>query len=186
MKLRFENTMGDLIAFNRYHCDHSLTIRRALRSQRWVVSFCIFLVFALCGIPISVTFHGPIGGYVFAGIGLVLAAVWFVYYPTYCRRTLDANVRRTYSIAANAAAIGWQELEIGDDMLINRYDGGELRTKWSNIDRIESSEDYLMIYLTSSVHVVPLDGSTEGDPFLFREALERRIAVVPETGIQAV
>jgi YcxB-like protein len=187
MKLHYEVTLDDLVAFNRYHWGRSPTIRRIIRSQQWSIAIFLFSLFALGGAAISFFENDPIPALVFTGIGSVLAAMWFVWFPGHYRNTMDKNVRRLYAEGSKVTAVGWHELELGDEMLIERNECGELRTRYAKIERIETSTNYLFIYLSSVLaHIVPLDDSTEGDPLLFRDALQRRMDGIKETAIQAI
>jgi YcxB-like protein len=185
MKLRYENTMDDLVAFNRYHCSRSPTLRRLIRSQQ------VFVAMLFVAVPLGfligtfVLWEDPVAAIVILGTASILAAAWFSWYPSYYRRCLDRNAKRLYAEGTNHGVVGLHDLELGNDMLIERNDSGESRIRYAKIEKLETSSDHLFIYVTSmSAHIVPLDDSTEGDPMLFRDALQLRMESARETGIQ--
>jgi hypothetical protein len=53
MKIRYRNTVEDLLAFHEYHSAHSPTIQRQVAWQRWGIAVCIFM-----GVPIVARFAG--------------------------------------------------------------------------------------------------------------------------------
>jgi hypothetical protein len=170
VKIRFDVTMDDLIAFNLYHQAHSPIMRR-------------FIVLMSCLIPLSVLVPGG------------LLALWVGFEPEFVIPTvvvtclsvplicifmiprlrplyLGGLVRRMYSEGANKGMLGSHELELREKELICRTSVGEAKVLLGAVEKIVSTDKHAFIYLSAvSGYVVPRDSVSEGDCDAFVEAL---------------
>ena len=180
MILRYENSLDDMIAFNRYHCAHSPTVKKTIyTSMFWV------LVLVLIGsLFISPTeeFSRPIitaGAIVFAGLLIVVLRYNYSV-------TMDRQVRRLYSEGMNKGTICQHELQVDESGLVERTEFNEIRHSWQGIERIAETDEYAFIYISAvAAHVIPKYSVSAGDSdeFLTR-AKDLWLAACPnaETG----
>jgi hypothetical protein len=187
MKLRFENNLNDLVAFNLHYWERSAAAQRAFWYQRWLPSAVIVAVTLLSTIATGMLWKDMAVALIILGIPFAIATAWYFWFPGHYWRNIDRSVRQLFADGSNDRYLGTQELELGDEMLIARNGGGESRTKYSMIVKLETTKLYVLVYLSSfAAHVIPLHESIEGDPLLFRDALQRRIDGISESAIRSV
>src|SRR5579871_5793260 len=98
MKLLYENTIDDLVAFNRFHCDRSPSVRRARRAATFNVAFSIIL---FSGILALLT-EDPVA----LAAGAVVAVMFAGMMPGGYRRQVDNQARRMYAEGRNRRLFG--------------------------------------------------------------------------------
>jgi hypothetical protein len=175
VKIRFEVVLADLIAFNRYHCEHSPTVRRMRIGFIWGWSAMILLFPLAIAIPILVQ-GGPIEYLGFIAIGIVAAALWLILAPRLHRRTIDRRARLLYGEGENKAHLGIHELELAAEGLIERTARAQSVISWQAIERVVSGSDYTFIYVGAlSASVIRHDAILEGDLNAFIGAIEQEI-----------
>lgn len=176
MKIYYDTTLEDLVAFNRYHCDHSPSARRTMTLLKW--SLPLLLVLALGCVAFE---DGSIAGLVAAVIGLVLfGGLWLFLWPSYFRWSIDRHARRLYSEGANKGVIGPHELELIEDSLVERNPFGESSARLCVIEKIVTTEDFTFIYTSAmGAHVIPHETVDKGELRAFIDALEQRLAAKP-------
>lgn len=158
MKIRFENTVEDLVLFNRYHWDHS---PRSRRTKRWLLAVPLLLVL---GPAIGVGLWVQIPWFYLLAGAVVLSALYLTFAPGAFNRALDRQIRWMYSGQAGVTLIGEHELELTATELIERADEEESSMELSAIDRVASTATHTWIYLTSvQAIIIPRLGILEGD-----------------------
>jgi hypothetical protein len=167
MKIRYENSLADLVAFNRYHCEHSPTVRRTRGRVTWVLPFCI-LIFV---VPLSLMERAP--GLLAAGA--TFATLYALIAPEFFRRSIDRQARKLYSEGVNKSTLGEHELELTEGDLIERTLYGEQRTRLQAIERVVTDNGYSFVYLSAVMaHVIPHDAVLEGDYEVFIERIKQK------------
>ena len=152
--------MDDILAFHRYHFAHSRTIQ----NQKYLV---IALVsFLVLGASVVVDSDIPTATLLVAGIAFsLLFGVIFHFTFTY---SLERQARKLLSEGRTDGMLGTHELEIDTDGLTERTDVNESRQVWSAFDRIEETDDYAFLYISSiQAHVIPKNNVAAGDPDQF-------------------
>jgi hypothetical protein len=176
MKIRYDNTLDDMVAFNRFHVAHS----PALRSQRTVQAILAWLIPSVATTPwifaVSqwVDFDDVAGVSIFYFvIGLAITAI--VLWARHIRRrigtSIDRCARRMYREGANKGMLTTHELELTPTSLIERTEFGETTTKL-----VAVVGDYTFIYLTAlTAHVIPRQAVSVGDYETFVAAIAGRV-----------
>lgn len=168
MKIRFENTIDDIIAFNHYHCEHSPLVRRVRARVR--------LNIALVSIGVAVVAAYATGNYSILAGGAA-AAAWFAWTVKFWfQRSMDRQARKLLTEGVNKSVICVHELELIGDDLIERTPFNESRSRLAVVERVVTDGAYTFIYVSAmSAHVIPHDAVTEGDPVAFADALKKKI-----------
>jgi hypothetical protein len=170
MRIRYSNTLEDLVTFNRHYCDHSPTMRWKFTLWTKIAPAVVLPVAALATVTTGY------GAYLFAGS--CLAAYMFFLMPGLMRWEHERTVRRLYTEGKDSFLS--HELELTPVALIERSAVGETLSRLESIERVESEGEYTFIYLTPiTAHVVPRHGVTDGDYEAFVAALRQRLADIP-------
>ena len=166
MRLRYENTLDDAIAFQQYHYTHSPTARRSIAGLRWGgVALIMFMCFAAGKDKLLLHLVEM----------CILSGIYILILPVLVRRSIKRQSRRMYSEGSNKGMLGEHELEITEDGIIERSPYNETRTAWGAVERIESTPDHTFIYAGSMMaHVIPHSRINEGDYKAFLAQLGQR------------
>lgn len=126
---------------------------------------CVPVVLLACFIPMEGEFARP----VLVTLALLFSGLYWLIFSVYALpKSLDRQTRRMYGEGANKGVLGQHEIEIDASGLWERSEVSETRHAWRGIERIEESDDYAFIYVTSmSAHVIPKQSVTQGDPETF-------------------
>lgn len=174
MKIRYEVTIDDLIAFNRIHFSHSPTARR---QRRQAIGNVIFIMIAIVVGMFVVAFERDDEALMVSGAGVaIFTIVFLIRLPAMTQKRMDRQIRRLFQEGDNKNMLGVQELALEDGLLVNRTAVSESRTKLDAVQRILTQDDYTFIYVSAiSAHVIRHDAVIQGDPQAFVEALVRAI-----------
>lgn len=156
MKIRFDLTMDDLLAFNRYHFMNSPAYRSSL-----IVGMAMVSILPL-GLTLFLIYNGrlPRLPVIAFGCGLTLFSMFGFYrrFPS----AIDRTTRRMFG--NDQSLFGPHELEIEDEWLVERTDINASRQAWRGIQKIVETDDYVFIYLSAATaHVIPKAAVTSGD-----------------------
>ncbi|GAB5441075.1 MAG: hypothetical protein Fues2KO_14240 [Fuerstiella sp.] len=168
MRIKYDVTIDDVVAFNRYHSKHSPTIKRTKR-------FCSAIgVIAIC---IIVPLISPIEDFVWSAklaLTAFAAVTFYVAFQLLFVRSLDKQVIRLVREGSTAGIIGSHELEITEETLTERTDSNTTSARWQGIADIAETETHVFFYQSALLaHVVPKNQITEGDLSSF---VERAVA----------
>ncbi len=170
MRIRYETTADDMVAFNQYFCDHSPTMRLARRRFKVAISgICVSL-----GIGASYLLGDE--WLFFHGFALAIAALILI--PTSMpRKHLERTVRQLLSEGDNKGTLGEHELELIGDGFIERTTFNESKWSFAGIERVVVGQDYTFIFISALMaHVIPHHRILEGDFQSFMAFLESRVA----------
>jgi len=168
VRLSYENTMDDAVAFYMYQMKHSPHARRRRRigltiAYLWLLGSYFFAFGGLANLSYVLIYTVATIGAILL-LGLILR--WIVG---------DRLIRRQYAKNQYREFFGRHELEVADDGLRFRTDYSEGKLAWSLIDRIESIPDYTFIYTgTKTGLIIPHARITEGNYRVFFEELGKR------------
>jgi hypothetical protein len=168
MKIRYENTLEDLVAFNRYHCHNSPAARRERAINLWGG-----IALGLAGTAVvSAVLKEP---YTLLG-GLCASALWLLVARYYSDWWTDRRARKQYGEGENKGVLGTHELELTPDSLIEKTQYGGTVTALEAIEKLDSSDRYTFIYVSAvSGYVIPHDAVSEGSHEAFVAELRRRL-----------
>lgn len=165
MKIKYRIELDDIVAFNRYHIDHSAAMRRTKWLLMWGSGTAILAsTSALAVLDNSIILF--VLGVAGAILGvLLLQRLW--------TSSHEKQVRRLYSEGANKRILGVHELELGEDRLTERSDTGGQETVFSAVERIVTTDGHAFIYIASVIaHVIPRSKVIEGDIEAFVGAVQ--------------
>lgn len=173
MKIRFETTMDDLIAFNKFHFANSPAWRRQVWIQSlFVPALCvvaaIFLINSLVWQPPGGLSRASIIGVLAAGAMLpVISGCWILYVRWYMKRALNRSTRKFLAEGSNRTLVGWREMGLSDGRLQINTAYQKCELDLHAIDKIVSNDDYAFVYVSAfSAYLIPIGSDESGD---FRE-----------------
>ena len=164
MRIRFETTLEDMVAFNRFHYANSPAWRRQLWMQLLAVPGTLVLVLVLLGVAFLVS-NGPpepvaciVTAFCVGFPCLVLSAGWPFYIRWQASRNLVRNVRRLLAEGSNRTMYGWRELELRDGRLYMHTELLESSLDLRAIEKIVGNDEYTFVYFGSvAAYVIPMD-----------------------------
>jgi len=169
MRIQYDNTLDDLIAFQEFHIAHSPMVQKSLALNRWASAFLVLLMLSLLGWSEQ--------DWLLPAIGLVGAVITFFLTAQIQRRTMRSQLAKMYREGSNKGTLGPHELEIKDEGLVERSEFGEQKTTWQAVERIASTDKHTFLYVGSLMaHVIPHERVTEGDYQAFVHEAEQRRA----------
>jgi len=163
MKIRFETTIEQLVAFNRYHHANSPT---TTQQRRIVMLLFPGIVIVLAMIRTWYDLNSDVGDpmifladwvtiWIFA---LVFSVSWIAFAQWNFPRTLEKNVRKLLAEGNNQSVLGWRELELVKNRLIVDTKWMHIRLDLRAIDKIVSDGDYTFVYIASlQAYVIPMN-----------------------------
>lgn len=167
MRIKYGLTIDDLVAWSQFQARGSKTIRRL--QLRAIVLIGIILLVA------SALVSHVAGTWVPFAFGSTVFVLFTAIYPRLYQSALTRNTTQLYGESRNRGLLGPHTMELQDDGVLDRTEYGERKTYWKGIERIEVTERYVFIYLSSiSAQVVPRFSITEGDFDDFVAELRRR------------
>lgn len=171
MKIRFEVTIEDMIAFNRYHVLNSSSYWPTVILGMTLVSILPLSLMLVLILSRRVSLIASLM------IGLLVAG-WaaFTYYRKF-PAAIEKSTRRFLKQGNNQGLFGTHELEIEDEWLVERTDVNASRQAWKAIERIVETDEYVFIYLSAvSAHVIPKPAVTSGDLAAFVTRVKEKVA----------
>lgn len=161
MRIRFETTMNDLVAFHHFHYANSPTWRRQIWTVTIAIPICLFVMFAIFRIMLmDRTRGGPavefdrffaIHWFDCVGIAAILpsSAAWYFYARWSLTRNLERRVRNLLAEGSNHTILGWRELELIRDRLVVKTELMEASYDLRAIEKIVSDDKYTYVYISS-------------------------------------
>lgn len=166
MKITYETTLQDAVAFFHYHSEHSHLMKRTRRRLTFLFGLALLFVCVISGfrnLPLAV-----VVGALALGV-LLLTSSWVD------RRLGTWQTRKAFEEGKNKATFGLHELELTDENLITRTRVAESRIGWEAVERVASTADHTFIYVSAlSAEVIPRRSVTEGDYDAFVKELNER------------
>jgi hypothetical protein len=179
MKIRYQNTLEDIIAFNCYHHTRSPAKRRSFRRLNGVLFFVSFLLLALATLGLlliaTTSFDEKLpfaGAFGVAILGLLVA--WQS--PRIRRALISFEACRVYREGKNKNVLCVHELELTADRLIERTPVSESSNALESLERVVCTDRYAFIYQSAlNAKVIPRYSVSEGDFEAFVEAVRERL-----------
>jgi hypothetical protein len=167
VKIRFEITTADMVAFNRFHCENSPMWRRqrlALSLVLPTVLGCVFLI-ALMGL-----FDGENELPAYAAFLIGLAAVflfvsvgWFFLIRWWMSANVESTVKKLLAEGTNRSILGWRDMELANNRLFVRLELIDSSYDLRAIEKIVWNEVYTFVYVSATqallvpMHLYPED-----------------------------
>ena len=154
MSVDYEIAQGDLKAFNYYHHFHSPTARRHYFRSWSIPAVVLLLVFTGIWYLADSQRHTPVQTFIdlwplFAGVPL-----YIVYFPWAYRRKVKKIISGMISEGNNRGQLGWHQLEISADKIIESSVFGQTSTVWSAVERVVQSEEHAFIYVNALAAII--------------------------------
>lgn len=167
MRIRYEITVDDLLAFSLHFHQKSPTIRR---TRLWSVVGLAAMIIGLCFVASEI-----LGNPIVLWFGVAWAVLFAAIYPQLYRRNVKRYSARLYAEGQNKGIVGQHVAELRDNGLFDGTEFLERTVFWKGIERIETIPGYTFVYLSAmSAHVIPEHSIVEGDYDSFVEELLRR------------
>ena len=167
MRIRYEITLDDLLAFSLHVHQKSPTMRR---NRMWAVFGLVTMLVTMCFVAAEIT-RNPIVLWIGVGGATILAAM----YPRIYRHNVARLSKRLYAEGKNKALLGPHVAELRDNGLFVETDYREGTVFWKGIERVESIPGHTFVYLSAmSALAIPEHAILEGSYSSFIEELERR------------
>jgi hypothetical protein len=172
MKLRVENSLDDLIAFNRDFLAHSRVYRQQVRRNRLWIAVLAWVVYVLLLRVLEP--GGSIG--IEAAAALFGAVLMALLYPLLVRRHEKRMLTKLISEGDNDSFIGPKELEINEVGLLEKSRLRETRTAWQAVQTIRTDGSHTFIYVgPSSAFVIPHSSVTQEQLRAFLVAVQQHV-----------
>ena len=164
MKVEYDLTKEEYIAFNMHYIENSPTLKRSLFIQRYVVAL-VFLAFPfifskIFGAPMLLSF---------IVYGAIFVA-WILYYPKYYMATTKKRILRMIDEGSNANLYGLRSMALTEVGVEEISEHGESRSSWNSIERIDETANHIYIFISSmNAYLVPIrafEGRTQKDEFM--------------------
>lgn len=167
MRLRYEITIEDLLAFTQHLHEKSPTLRRTRRAG--IIAFAA-VMFGMCLIA-----HELFGDPIVFLFGAGSAGLFAVFHPRLYRRNVKRLTTRLYAEGQNTGILGKHIAELRENGLSDTTDFSERTVFWKGIERIETIPGHTLVYLSAmSAQVIPENSVVEGSYSAFVEELQRR------------
>jgi hypothetical protein len=155
VKIRFETTIEDIVAFNRFHCENSPMWRR----QRFVGSIVGPAIFAVVVFSASFVIanklfaHDDVALTVYGVVTVVLTvpAAILLYFCIQWNfsRNVESAGRKLLAEGSNRSIIGWREMELVNNRLFVKLELIESSYDLRAIEKIVSDDRYTYVYVSS-------------------------------------
>jgi hypothetical protein len=171
VRIRYDVTVDDLLAFALYQSGRSLR-RRGAGGIVWGVAAMLGLI------AVTTTLMGKEAAMVMLPLAVVpiffiLGMLFKVGFWPNTRRTL----RRLHEESLPTGATGPHEMELVEDGLVERTPYSERRTPLQGVQRISSDGERTFIYIGPAMaYVIPNRAVSEGDLEAFTEAVRVRVS----------
>ena len=168
MRLCYENTIDDLVAFQHHFYRSSGNVTRNKRIAV-VVIYSVFIIFSLVAPTTNQVSRTSLILIMIAAA--TLAVVLYGWLINWC---MTDGTKRLYGEGSQKGVIGAHELSFTDQGLLEKNDVGETLIYWHGIQRIDETDDYVFVFLTTmQAHAIPRHSVTEGELAAFVSELKQ-------------
>ncbi len=189
MKIRFNTSTEDIVAFNRFHCENSPMWRR----QRIIRASLVPVILAFFSLYIYTIKsrdmdHDPDAqlslGIALVGINLAVSVPLYFFLSWRILSSVTSGVRKLLAEGSNRALLGWREMELANGRLFVKTELLEISMDMRAIEKIVANEQYTFVYYSSiTAYLIPMNLFPEDEYREFvaelREAWHNRDAFAP-------
>lgn len=152
MKVKFDLTKEDFVAFNLYHSETSEKFKKSVFIQRYIVSL-IFLAIPLIGYFVfKIDFKN------IAPMFLVIWVIWVIFYGKAIKFNLKKKVETfvTQKEKAGDPVLGEYFLEVDNSGVTLSRKNGSLKSKWKDVEKILEDDLRMYVYIgEDSAYIIP-------------------------------
>lgn len=156
MSIRFETTVDQLVAFNRYHYENSPTWRKQRLIQSCVGPTVMVMV---AWVLWQFEGHVPVANFdpVLIVMFFVVVVGTFFFIRWRVTVNLESAVRKLLTEGSNRTILGWCEMALEGNRLVVKRELMEGSFDLRAIQKIITTDDYTFVYVTSvSSIVIPM------------------------------
>ena len=173
MKLSYKQTIQDVINFNIHHHKTSKNSRRAILNFRIIMSiiYLLFLIFFLRkGFDTSSVI-----------ISIIVSAYFLpiiIFYPKYQLWYVKRTVLKMIKEGNNKGMLGDQQIEFGEDIIIETDSVTKTEYSYSGIERLSESDEYFFLYTNALRAITMKKGLFETEKAVneFRQFIQSKIS----------
>lgn len=143
MKINYNQSVEDIVAFNIYHLNHSQTGKKAMLVQRLLGPIIFFFMFFIAN-KIS-DIPAWYWGISFSIVGIL----WVIFYPKSVEKQVEKRVRKMIEEDDNKGLIGDRVLELSEKGIDVTTDYSSVNYSWESVNKIEQDRKYIYIYQSS-------------------------------------
>jgi hypothetical protein len=174
MKIRYELTIDDMVAFYRYHGTHSPVYQQTI--TKWVAIGVSVILISMGALALVIRDNEVLALCTLL-VGIIASAVFAFRLPFYFRQKIERSTRSAYSSEKNQKALGLRELELTETSLISRGSFDEGSVKVESIRNVITTDGYAFIYTSSSTaFVLPQQRVSRGEYDEFVQAVQQVVA----------
>lgn len=177
MKLEYQLTEDDLFNFNDFHQKHSPVAIKARRKSSISCGVAMFVVLAVLttkdyGFDIILIS-------IFVIPAILVGFLCSLYVKSHSKRFIRKAIREGKNISLNTPVT----VELTIDEILSDSSLGESKMKWDVVERIEETDDYVYIYISSLSAIIVPKKKVKTDipiPELFGEIQKLKKLAEPE------
>ena len=174
MRIKYEVTLDDFLAFSRFYGRHSSTVRRSKIVTGILFPAGLFLLACLDG-----WYRGRWDALV---IGAVMAGLLMLWILGGDRRRVEKALRKMLAEGSNKQLLGEHELELTETGLVERTGYAETTYRWQAVERLGLTPDYIFIFTGAiSGIIVPRGRVVEGNHEELEGELRRKVEEAAST-----
>lgn len=174
MKIRYEVSMDDMLAFYSYFYANSKMVRNQRIAVLVIVSASFFVA--------AIMFDFGFSNYQKVLFPIVASVVFAVFFSARHKHTLKRCSQKLLEETGTDGILGQHELELFQDRLTERTEFNETSHFWVKFDRIIESEEHFFLFATpTQAHVIPKHGVLSGDLDRFIDQARKTLNAASQT-----
>jgi len=175
LRVEYDFTLEDALAFNEYHFRCSPAGRKA-RLRHTFLPPAVWMGLA----AIFETFTRGDANHSFALALAAVSGMWLLTAPLFLTRQIRRSVKTMYGEGRNRGLLGRHVMTVTAEGVADEGPGTRTQTRWESIERIAVGPEHVFIYLNAvAAHVVPARA------FPDHEGFERFVETVRKTATSA-
>ena len=153
MEIEYETTKDDLFAFQWRAVQRSAQVKRS-RRKAYTIWFITLLLFSIIPSIGPDGFNLMRANFAFLAISFTMAAFLTWYFDRRStRRVINELIDEE---KPDKGLLGKHKIIMNEKEIVETSDVGESRTLWVGVDRVEQSDEHILIYTTPhAAHVIP-------------------------------
>jgi hypothetical protein len=153
MDIQYQPTLADLLAFNRYHMNHSPSLRRYHWYVRIGTSILCVVVCLITFYALTRSFQIPV---VFYAIAFGLGIFFFFALPSMIWSSTKKRIERMFREGQNKGMSNTTKLAISEDGMEANNSLSASKMLWSAIEKITVTDEYIFLYVSAmNAMVIP-------------------------------
>jgi hypothetical protein len=171
VKLRYEVSVDDLVAFAVHYAGQSSTLRRGRARIVWVP------LAAIWGVTVTLALIDDDDPTIMLAAPVVPSLIWVLLATFLFRGAYRRGIQKVFAEGLHPCSTGPHELELSATGLVERTPFGELRTPFESVRQVTSDGERTFIYISgTAAHVVPHRSVPESELLAFVETVRERLA----------